>query len=46
MKDNLQIQLEMICTVQLWAKKQILKKVEKVEVINTMSINSVKQKLI
>ena len=46
MKDNLQVQLEMICTVQLWAKKQILKKVEKVEVINTMSINSVKQKLI
>ena len=46
MKDNLQIQLEMICTVQLWAKKQILKKVEKAEVINTMGINSVKQKLI
>ena len=45
-KDSLQVYLESICHVQFWAKKQILKKVEKVEVINTMSINSVKQKLI
>jgi hypothetical protein len=44
-KDDLQIYLEMVCTVQLWAKKQIAKKAEKVDSINPYSIASVKQKL-
>lgn len=44
-KDDLQIYLESVCHVQAWAKKQIAKKVEKVDSINIDSISSVKQKL-
>ncbi len=42
-KDDLQIYLESVCYVQAWAKKQIAKTKQKVEVINTESISSVKQ---
>jgi len=45
MKDKLQIQLEMICSVQLWAKKQIVKEKQLVDKINPFSISSIKQKL-
>jgi len=45
MKDELQIQLEMICHVQLWAKKQIAKENQLVDKINHLSISSIKQKL-
>lgn len=45
-KDDLQIYLESVCHVQAWAKKQIAKTKQKVDVINTESISSVKQKLI
>lgn len=45
-KDDLQIYLESVCHVQAWAKKQIAKAKQKVDVINTESISSVKQKLI
>lgn len=45
MKNNLQIQLEMICHVQLWAKKQIAKEKQLVDKINPFSISSIKQKL-
>ena len=45
MKDNLQSYLENVCKTQQWAKKQINKKVEVVDRINTLSISSVKQKL-
>lgn len=44
-KDALQIWLETECRIQQWAKKQIAKKTEKVEKINTLSISSIKQKL-
>lgn len=44
-KDNLQIYLESVCHVQLWAKKQIAKNKEQVKQINTNSISSIKQKL-
>ena len=44
-KDDLQIYLESICHVQAWAKKQIAKPKQKVDIINTSSISSVKQKL-
>lgn len=37
--------LEMICTVQSWAKKQIAKEKQIVDKINTLSISSVKQKI-
>ena len=45
MKDNLQIQLETYCILQIWAKKQIAKDKLKTDKINVMSIKSVKQKL-
>lgn len=45
MKDDLQIQLEMICTIQLFAKNQITKEKQLVDKINAFSISSVKQKL-
>jgi len=44
-KDDLQIYLESIRHTQLWVKKQIAKTKKKVDVINTESISSVKQKL-
>lgn len=44
-KDDLQIYLESVCHVQDWAKKQIAKTKQKVNVVNTESISSVKQKL-
>jgi hypothetical protein len=45
MKDKLQMQLEAICHVQLWEKKQIAKEKQLVDKINILSISSVKQKL-
>lgn len=45
-KDDLQIYLESVCHVNAWAKKQIAKTKQNVDVINTESISSVKQKLI
>ena len=44
-KDGLQIYLKSVCHVQAWAKRQITKPKQKVGVINTESISSVKQKL-
>jgi len=44
-KDDLQNYLIAQCRLQEWIKKQISKKVEKVDKINTSSISSVKQRL-
>lgn len=44
--DNEAVYSEMDKKVEVYAKKQIAKKVEKVEKINTSSISSVKQTLI
>lgn len=44
-KDDLQLYLEAQCTLQIWIRKQIAKPKQKVDVINTESISSVKQKL-
>lgn len=43
--DNETLYSEMDKNVKLYAKKQIAKKVEKVDKINTGSISSVKQRL-
>jgi len=45
MKDNLQRYLENVCITQAWAKKQINKKIEYKDKINSLSISSVKQRL-
>lgn len=39
------MKLENVCKTKQWAKKQINKKVEVKERINSLSISSVKQKL-
>lgn len=44
-KDELQRWLETQCILQLWTKKQINRKIEKVDKINPYSIKSVKQRL-
>ena len=44
-KDELQRWLETQCILQLWTKKQINIKIEKVKQINPYSIKSVKQRL-
>jgi len=44
-KDELQRWLETQCILQLWTKKQINSKIEKVKQINPYSIKSVKQRL-
>lgn len=44
-KDDLQLYLEAQCNLQIWIRKQIAKTKQKVDVINTESISSVKQKL-
>lgn len=44
-KDDLQIYLESVCHVQAWAKKMISKAKQKVDVINTESISSLKRRL-
>lgn len=44
-KDELQRWLEAQCILQLWIKKQINSKIEKVDKINPYSIKSVKQRL-
>ena len=43
MKDKLQMYLQAYCVNQLWIKKEIAKKINKVHVINKLSISSVKQ---
>ena len=45
MNDNLQRYLVNVCKTQEWAKNQIAKKVELKDIINSLSISSVKQKL-
>lgn len=44
-KDDLQNYLIAQCRLHDWIKKQIEKKIEKIDKINTLSISSVKQKL-
>ena len=43
MKDKIQSYLQAYCINQLWIKKQVAKKVVEVNVINKLSIASVKQ---
>ena len=43
MKDKLQMYLQAYCINQLWIKKEIAKKLNEVNVINKLSIASVKQ---
>lgn len=44
MKDNLQRDLEAICNLQFWMRKQIKKEKEISTIINTGSIQSAKQR--
>ena len=44
-KDDLQNYLIAQCRLHEWIKKQVAKKVEGVDKINTLSINSVRQRL-
>jgi len=45
MKENLQQYLENRCITQSWVKKHLAKPIEEKDVINKLSISSIKQRL-